>query len=68
MEISARIEDSPGTSAQGLYDFAPIVGYFTLTHTGGIQDVNLTGASVSVLGMPRPKLIGRGFRVPFRDG
>ncbi len=41
-----------------LYDFAP-VGYFTLTHKGIITDVNLTGAAL--LGMPRPKLIRRGF-------
>jgi PAS domain S-box-containing protein len=43
---------------QSLYDFSP-VGYFTLTHKGIIQEVNLTGATL--LGMPRPKLIGRGF-------
>ncbi len=43
---------------QDLYDFAP-VGYFTLTQKGIIKDVNLTGASL--LGTPRPKLIGRGF-------
>ncbi len=43
---------------QSLYDFAP-VGYFTLTHKGLITEVNLTGAVF--LGMPRPKLIGRGF-------
>jgi PAS domain S-box-containing protein len=41
-----------------LYDFAP-VGYFTLTPKGLIAEVNLTGAAL--LGMPRPKLIGRGF-------
>ena len=41
-----------------LYDFAP-VGYFTLTHKGIIREVNLTGAML--LGMKRPKLIGRGF-------
>ncbi len=43
---------------QDLYDFAP-VGYFTLTHKGFIAEVNLTGAAL--LGMPRPKLIKRGF-------
>ncbi len=43
---------------QDLYDFAP-VGYFTLTPKGLIVEVNLTGAAL--LGMPRPKLIGRGF-------
>ena len=43
---------------QDLYDFAP-VGYFTLTHKGLIVEVNLTGAAL--LGMPRPKLIKRGF-------
>ncbi|MDQ1240097.1 MAG: Histidine kinase, partial [Thermodesulfobacteriota bacterium] len=41
-----------------LYDFAP-VAYFTLNHKGIIKDVNLTGATL--LGMPRPKLLGRGF-------
>ncbi len=41
-----------------LYDFAP-VGYFALTYKGVIREVNLTGAAL--LGMPRPKLIGRGF-------
>jgi PAS domain S-box-containing protein len=43
---------------QELYDFAP-VGYFTLTRKGLITEVNLTGATL--LGMPRPKLIKRGF-------
>jgi len=43
---------------QDLYDFAP-VGYFTVTQKGIIKDVNLAGASL--LGTPRPKLIGRGF-------
>jgi|GEM_PF-621058 len=43
---------------QDLYDFAP-VGYFTLSPKGIIKEVNLTGASL--LGMPRSKLIGRGF-------
>jgi two-component system cell cycle sensor histidine kinase/response regulator CckA len=41
-----------------LYDFAP-VGYFTLTHKGLIAEVNLTGEAL--LGMPRLKLIKRGF-------
>ncbi len=41
-----------------LYDFAP-VGYFSLTHKGIIREVNLTGATL--LGMPRSKLMGRGF-------
>lgn len=41
-----------------LYDFAP-VGYFTLSHKGIINEVYLTGAAL--LGMPRSKLIGRGF-------
>jgi PAS domain S-box-containing protein len=43
---------------QSLYDFAP-TGYFTLTRKGIIQEVNLTGATL--LGIPREKLIGRGF-------
>jgi PAS domain S-box-containing protein len=41
-----------------LYDFAP-VGYLTLTYKGLIEEVNLTGATL--LGMPRQKLIERGF-------
>ncbi len=43
---------------QNLYDLTP-VGYFTLNHKGLIKEVNLTGATL--LGMPRPKLIGRDF-------
>ncbi len=43
---------------QDLYDFAP-VGYFTLDRKGLIKEANLTGANL--LGMPGPKLIGRGF-------
>ncbi len=43
---------------QDLYHFAP-TGYFTLTRKGIIQEVNLTGAAL--LGIPREKLIGRGF-------
>ena len=43
---------------QDLYDFAP-VGYFTLTGKGLITQANLTGADL--LGMPRPKIIRRGF-------
>jgi two-component system, cell cycle sensor histidine kinase and response regulator CckA len=38
-----------------LYDFAP-VGYFTLDTNGGIQEVNLTGASL--LGEERRRLFG----------
>jgi PAS domain S-box-containing protein len=41
-----------------LYEFAP-VGYLTLTRKGIIKEANLTGATL--LGMPRPKLTGRGF-------
>lgn len=55
--VQLELEESRD-KRQGLYDFAP-VGYFTLTHNGIIKDVNLTGATL--LGMPRPKLIGRGF-------
>ena len=40
-----------------LYDFAP-VGYFTLTRVGYIAEVNLAGAAL--LGVGRPKLVGRG--------
>jgi PAS domain S-box-containing protein len=43
---------------QDLYDFAP-VGYFTLTHKGLIIQANLAGASL--IGMPHPQLINRGF-------
>ena len=39
-----------------LYDFAP-VGYFSLTSTGKIQLVNLTGAGL--IGLERSRLIGR---------
>ena len=40
-----------------LYDFAP-VGYFTLTRTGRVVEANLAGATL--LGVARPKLVGRG--------
>ncbi|OGP94084.1 MAG: hypothetical protein A2157_03615 [Deltaproteobacteria bacterium RBG_16_47_11] len=43
-----------------LYDVAP-VGYFTVTPTGRIEEVNLTGASL--LGIEKSKLIGRTFSV-----
>ncbi len=56
--IQLELEESRD-KRQGFYDFAPIVGYFTLTHTGVIADVNLTVASL--LRIPHPKLIGRGF-------
>ncbi len=46
------------TKYQDLYDFS-LVGYFTLTDKGLIIQANLTGAEL--LGMPRPKLIKRGF-------
>jgi PAS domain S-box-containing protein len=42
-----------------LYDFAP-VGYFTLTPTGRIEEVNLTGAKL--LGVEKPNLVNRDFR------
>ncbi len=42
-----------------LYDFAP-VGYFTLTATGRIEEVNLTGAKL--LGVERTNLVNRDFR------
>ena len=41
-----------------LYDFAP-VGYFTLTSTGSILRVNLTGSAM--VGVGRSNLIGRSF-------
>ena len=55
--MQLALEQSKG-KYQNLYDFAP-VGYFTLTHKGIISEANLAGAAL--LGMPRPKLIGRGF-------
>jgi PAS domain-containing protein len=55
--VQRALEDS-GKEFQDLYDFAP-VGYFTLTRKGIIRRVNLTGADL--LGIPRSKLIGRGF-------
>ncbi len=42
-----------------LYDFAP-VGYFTLTATGRIEEINLTGAKL--LGVERTNLVNRDFR------
>jgi PAS domain-containing protein len=57
LELEASRSNYQG-KYQDLYDFAP-VGYFTLTHKGLITEVNLTGAAL--LGMPRPKLIKRGF-------
>jgi PAS domain S-box-containing protein len=55
-----------------LYEFSP-VGYFTLTETGKIMEVNLTGASL--LGQERGQLLQRAFssfvapdfRAAFRD-
>ncbi|MFH0958070.1 MAG: PAS domain S-box protein [Pseudomonadota bacterium] len=55
--VHLALEQSKGKYLN-LYDFAP-VGYFTLTHKGIIREVNLAGAAL--LGMPRPKLIMRGF-------
>ncbi len=43
-----------------LYDFAPI-GYFTLSKTGEIVEINLTGANL--LGKNRSKLINRNFKL-----
>jgi len=43
-----------------LYDFAP-VAYFTLTATGRIEEVNLTGAKL--LGVERTNLVNRDFRL-----
>jgi PAS domain S-box-containing protein len=43
---------------QDLYDFSP-VGYITVTNRGVIKQANLTGTHL--LGMPRSKLVGRGF-------
>jgi PAS domain S-box-containing protein len=43
-----------------LYDFAP-VGYFTLSPTGKIEEVNLTGAKL--LGIEKTNLVNRDFRL-----
>ena len=56
-KVQLELEESRD-KYQSLYDFSP-VGYFTLTHKGIIREVNLMGASL--LGTPRPKLVGRGF-------
>jgi two-component system cell cycle sensor histidine kinase/response regulator CckA len=40
-----------------LYDFAP-VGYFTLSPAGHVVEVNFAG--VTMLGLERPRLVGRG--------
>src|SRR5512139_1996774 len=42
-----------------LYDFAP-VGYVTLTGTGRIKEINLTGANL--LGVERSRMVGNAFR------
>ncbi len=42
-----------------LYDFAP-VGYVTLTGTGRIKEINLTGAEL--LGVERERVVGSAFR------
>ena len=55
--VQLELEKSRDNYAD-FYNFAP-VGYFTLTHKGLIEEVNLTGAAL--LGMPRQKLIKRGF-------
>jgi len=56
--VQLELQDSRD-KYQELYDFSP-VGYFTLSSKGIITDVNLTGASL--LGIPGPKLLHRGFR------
>ncbi|MDD2338056.1 MAG: PAS domain S-box protein, partial [Geobacteraceae bacterium] len=43
-----------------IYDFAP-VGYFILDRDSAIRSANLTGASL--LGIDRPQLIGRSFKL-----
>jgi PAS domain S-box-containing protein len=52
-----RLEEATSRYAD-LYDFAP-VGYCTLDPEGGIQEINLTAATL--LGAPRESLIGRPF-------
>jgi PAS domain S-box-containing protein len=58
-KAQAEIEESRSRYVD-LYDFAP-VSYFTLTPTGEIAGVNLTGAGL--LGIERSKLLGRFFSV-----
>jgi PAS domain S-box-containing protein len=55
--VQLELQDSRD-KYQDLYYNSP-VGYFTLTRKGIIQEVNLAGATL--LGMPRSKLINRGF-------
>jgi signal transduction histidine kinase len=57
-KAQAEIEQSRAKYVD-LYDFAP-VGYFTLTATGRIEEVNLTGAKL--LGVERTNLVNRDFR------
>ena len=57
--LQAKVEVEAGLAKYtDLYDFAP-VGYFTLSPTGTIQMVNLTGSSLA--GVERARLVGRGF-------
>ncbi len=56
-EAQVLLEESRNRYAD-LYDFAPI-GYCTLDPGGGIQEINLTGATL--LGIPRDELTGRQF-------
>ncbi len=54
VEAQAQLELSRQRYAD-LYDFAP-VGYLTLSRSGSIQDINLTGAQL--FGLPRRRLTG----------
>jgi PAS domain S-box-containing protein len=58
-KAQAEIEESQSKYVD-LYDFAPI-GYFTITPTGRVEEVNLTGAKL--LGIERSRLLGRIFSV-----
>ncbi|MFH0958069.1 MAG: PAS domain-containing protein [Pseudomonadota bacterium] len=55
--VQLELEESRN-KYQDLYDFAP-VGYFTVSRKGLIYEASLNGASL--LGIHRPKLLGRGF-------
>ena len=57
LEIRAQLEQSLEKYTD-LYDFSP-TGYFTLTHDGTIQDVNLAGATL--LATDHSHLIGKRF-------
>lgn len=56
-EAQQQLEETRDRYAD-LYDFAP-VGYLTLDETGGVLDINLTGAAM--LGRERQNIVGKSF-------